>query len=174
MFQPNTKARKLLERANCAYVYPDGVVVWEEAKTRNGKYSANVDVFHIFPCEIKVTSDDYSNGSWGSGPFRGAAKSFTVYNPKMLMSGVSAMRVAYHSQSESMKERGIDSTSIELVAPNGFEVEVHVFPWISGPIGVNPDPVNDRYRMAGFTSILDWEKDRDGFFEWYGDKPTEN
>lgn len=154
MFQPNAKVRKVLAKARAAYVYPDGVVVWEEKTARNGKYETKIDVYHVFPCDISFYSSDYSE-NWGSGPTK--AHSLTVFDPKLLISGLDNIRIAYHNQSDAMKERRIDSTGVYLFMPNGMEVHINIFPFLSGQVKVNPDPVNDRgWEVGGCEGLADF------------------
>jgi len=153
MFQPNAKVRKILASARAAYVYPDGVVVWEEKTAKTGKYESKIDVYHVFECDVHFYSSDYSQ-NWDSGA---KAHSLTVFDPKLLISGLKNIRIAYHNQSDAMKERNIDSTGVYLFMPNGMEVHVDIFRFLSGQVKVNPDPVNDRdWEIGSCESMQDF------------------
>lgn len=145
MFKPKAKTRKLLEKARAAYVYKDGIVVWEERQARSGKLTTRLDVYHVFPCETPIRSSDYANESWGSGPLRGAAKSVGFHDPKLLLSGLDRVEVSYNSKSEAMERRGLNCTSVSLYTANGMEIRFNLWPFVSSQVWVSPDPINRPY-----------------------------
>jgi hypothetical protein len=144
MFKPKAKTRKLLEKARAAYVYKDGIVVWEERSARSGKLTTRMNVYHVFPCGTYIQSYDYGNGTWGSGPLHGTAKSVGFHDPKLLLSGLERVSVAYNSKSEAMEKRGLNCTSVSLHTANGMEIRLNVWPFLSCQVWISPDPLNDR------------------------------
>ena len=164
MFNPKAKTRKLIEKARAAYVYPDGVIVWEEREARSGKLTTPLNVYHAFPCEIRIRSSDYANGSWGSGPLQGTAKSVGFHDPKLLLSGLVRVEVSYNSKSEAMEKRGLNSTSVHLYAANGMEVDLNLWPFLSSQIWVSPDPLNNHYSsdnpISSYTEFVERCTDR--------------
>lgn len=145
MFNPKAKTRKLLQKARAAYVYPDGIVVWEERQARSGKLTTSLNVYHVFPCEIGIRSRDYGEGTWGNGPLAGTAKCVGFHDPKLLLSGLARVEIAYNSTSEAMEQRGLNSTAVWLYTANGMEIHFNLYPWSSSQLWVRPDPLNERY-----------------------------
>ena len=158
MFNPKAKTRKLLAKARAAYVYKDGIVVWEERKARSGKLTTRLDVYHIFPCETPIRSSDYANESWGSGPLQGKAVSIGFHDPKLLLSGLDRVDVSYNSTSPRMVELGINCTSIHLWTANGMQIDINCFPFLSSKAWVSPDPLNNHYSskpIASYTEFVE-------------------
>lgn len=145
MFKPKARVRKLIEKARAAHVYSDGIVIWEERKARSGKLETTINVYHVFPCDIPIRSSDYGEGSWGSGPLRGTAKSVGFHDPSLLLSGLDRVEVSYNSKSQSMEERGLNSTSVHLYTANGMHIDFNLWPFLSSQLWVSPDPLNDHY-----------------------------
>lgn len=143
MFKPKAATRKLLAKARAAYVFKDGIIVWEERRARSGDLETRMDVYHVFPCETSIRSADYANGSWGSGPLQGTAKSVGFHDPKLLLSGLDRVDVSYNSKSEAMEKRGLNCTSVSLHTANGMEIRLNLWPFVSSQVWVRPDPLND-------------------------------
>jgi hypothetical protein len=178
MFQVTKSTAKIISQSACAYVYRDGVALWEERTVGKGKYSARLDIFHIFPCEIAFYSSNFGGYSWkkADGGERSApieTRSMGVHNPKLLLSGLASVRATYHSKSEAMEDRGLDGTSVLLVMANGQEVDLHIFPWVSSQIWVSPDPVNARYEQSGFATLREtvakWAESSKNIIEMHGE-----
>lgn len=156
MFKPNAKTRRLLAKARAAYVYKDGIVVWEERQARSGKLTTGIDVYHVFPCDTPIRSSDYANESWGSGPMQGKAASIGFHDPKLLLAGLERVDVSYNSTSPRMVERGINCTSIHLQAANGMQIDINCFPFLSTKAWVSPDPLNNHYVSKPITSYAEF------------------
>lgn len=168
MFKPKAKTRKLLEKARAAYVYEDGIVVWEERQARSGKLTTRMNVYHVFPCDTYIRSSDYGNGTWGSGPLQGTAKSIGFHDPKLLLSGLERVEVSYNSKSEAMEKRGLNSTSVSLYTANGMEIRLNLWPFVSSQVWVSPDPLNDSIRSTpacSYTEFVEKCTDRNDHVE---------
>ena len=171
MFKPNAKTRKLIEKARAAYVYPDGIIVWEERQARSGKLTTRLDVYHVFPVAIPIRSSDYGQGTWGNGPLQGTAKGVGFHDPKLLLSGLERVEVSFNSKSDAMKERGLSCTSVWLYTANGMQIhlDLDVFPWLSSQVWVTPDPLNDHYLksdpMGSYTEFVERLTDRNEHVE---------
>lgn len=63
MFRPDASYRKIALKNNvCAYVFPDGVQLWERREVRQGKYTTMIDINHYWPATIRFDSCDYTGG----------------------------------------------------------------------------------------------------------------
>lgn len=139
MFKPDATYKKLAQHYHaCAYVYPDGVMLIERRDAKAGKYSKEIEVNHFWPCEIRITSEDYKVNQYGSRDGM-KCKRLVIHNPLMLLSGLESVRVAYESASEHSREKGLHLAHLRFSCPNGMQFEALELDCLSGDVTVQPN-----------------------------------
>lgn len=142
MFKPDTDYKRLAKKSNglysgyCAYIYPDGVSIWERRQVKDGKYKAEINVNHYWPCEIDLRSEDYTK-DYGGGPMR--CKCIVVRDPRAMLDGIQSIRVIYGSYSEHSKEKGVKMTTTRLETLSGAVYDLVNVDCVSGDVTPQPD-----------------------------------
>ena len=155
MFKPDSTFKKLAkDYQNCAYVHRDGIVLWEKRAIKSSKYSAEVNVYHVWPCEIRMQASRYGIKEYCS--VADTVQRLVVHNPSELLSGLESVEVYYNNASESMRDKGLACTSVYLTAPNGMRWSHDIFTFLSSNITVQDS-------MPG--SVNDWHADYDEYIE---------
>ena len=179
MFKTNAATNRLLARAGAAYVYPDGVVVREDKYIGPKDLRTKVEVWHIYPCEISFSGVNYQGHSWLDHKWDTTRdpqpKGLTYHDPKLLIGGLTQVRVSYYNKSEAAEKKGIAGTTVTLHNPAGQEIDVDIYPWASSQVRVTPDPVNDTWgsgNSIGSAIAFAEREEKDGnHVKWHGEKP---
>lgn len=137
MFKPNAKIKKLLKTARCAYIYRDGVVIYEEKSVRIGKYDTSIDVYHVIPCEISILSNDYNKSHYSDCE---RVNRIVCHNPKMLIGGLESVSVAFGNSSEKSRQMGISATTITFTGRDGLEFRINSLSFLGCDLTIQPNP----------------------------------
>jgi len=133
MFKPDRKFKKLATQyGTCAYIYRDGISLFERRRVKSGQYETEININHYWPCDIRLHS--------GYGDMK--VKRIVVHNPEMLLSGLESVQVYYDGGSQKSKEKGLRVVSAHFKAPNGMEWNALDTDFLSMAITVQPSPLN--------------------------------
>ena len=141
MFKPDSTFKRLAKHYNnCAYVYRDGIMVWEKRTVKSGNYTTEISINHFWPCEIVLRSQDY-NAKFSSDGMK--CRRVIVSNPAELLSGLERIEVHYHNGSDHSREVNLQVTTVVLYAPNGMEWTHNVTNVLSDNITPQPNTFSD-------------------------------
>lgn len=126
-FKPDNQAKKLLSNfENCAYVYPDGIMIREKKTIKQGKYQHTLDVYHVYPCEIRIARTNYRDAD--NRPIT----RIVCHNANVLLDGVKEFTYYANNASTIMEQKGLYCNSLTLVTLNGAKHRTDDWPDLLG------------------------------------------
>ncbi|MFA5937405.1 MAG: hypothetical protein WC822_06045 [Candidatus Paceibacterota bacterium] len=125
-FKPDAQARKLLKNTDlfaggCSYIYPDGIMIKQDKKIRQGKYETTIEVYHFYPCEIPLRRSNYDDTD------KRPITRIVCHNSKVLLDGIDRVEYYTGNCSENMKKRDMVCNTLTLITPNGAEHRTDIF-----------------------------------------------
>jgi hypothetical protein len=138
-FKPNATTRKLLARYSfdvCSYIYPDGIMIIEHRKIKQGKYESVIEVHHIFPCIINLRRSNYRESD--NRPIT----RIVCHNSTVLIDGILGVEYYTDNCSESMKNKGMTCNTLTLITLNGAQHRTDMFDFIASDYTVQFDDNN--------------------------------
>lgn len=135
-FKPDAMAKKLLTRFSfdvCSYIYPDGVMIIEKKKIKQGKYESSIEVYHFYPCAIKLRRSNYREID--NRPIT----RIVCHNSTVLLDGVKQVEYYTENTSENMKNRNMTCNTLTLITLNGAQHRTNIFDFIASDYTVQFD-----------------------------------
>lgn len=175
MFTPTSKLKKILGTyGTCAYIHRDGVVILErkEVKVKGGN-SANIEVWHIVPCAIRISERDYSkNYSWSDAP---KVDRLVIHDCSLIANGFDAIDVIFSNCSDSTKQLGIVINQVKFTQGYHTWTDTSIANMFGSAIAIQPNPY-ERWSSNGdksVTAYLDYQYRNGNSVVVYGDLPEE-
>lgn len=148
---------------DCAYIYPDGLLVREDRRIAGT--TATVPVWHAFPAHIPFAVHTYKSDST-SEP--GTVTRIVVSEPARLLHGIDRVEVGFNNTSPKMVERGISATHVTIIDADGGIQSENIYNFASSDFTVQPD----QYGFGTTGTLAQIITHADGYpLTRYGDDP---
>jgi hypothetical protein len=114
-FKPDSFARKLLLNSwdTVAWLYPQGLVIREKKTLKQGKYSSQIEVYHIYPCKINLIRTNYKDTD--SRPI----SRVVCHDGKTLLDGIKQVEYYSNNCSTAMEKRNLYCNTITIETLSG-------------------------------------------------------
>lgn len=115
MFTPDKKMKKVLGTyGNYAYIFNDGLIIVEKKEIKIEDSYTTIEVWHIFPLEIKLSSVDYKSG-WMDRSNSPKVYCLVIHNANIIANGFDSLEIAFNASSLGTKEHGINVHQIKFM-----------------------------------------------------------
>ena len=152
MYKPTAKDRKILAQyQTCAYIYKDGIAIKERRQLRSGKFTEDIDIWHLRPCDIRISATNAREDG-------GAIGRIVVHDAKTLIDGLAAIEVYFNNCSERMKELGQTCDTLKLVTPAGAEHDTDIFSFMAADFTIQTDIDPDNLEAVRISLEADYAK----------------
>jgi hypothetical protein len=157
-FKPDNKAKKLLSNYfdTCAYVYPDGVIIREKKTLKQGKYSKQIEVNHVYKCGIKLYRTNYKDQD--DRPIT----RIVCHDTTTLLDGVKQFNYYANNCSTAMEKQGLSCNSLTLITLNGARHRADDWPDLLG--SAYTVQFDNEYTIE---KVIETEKQYDAIIEYH-------
>jgi hypothetical protein len=151
MFKPSAKIKKILGTyGNCAYVHRNGIVICEKRTIKvDGNSSADLEIWHVIPCEIYMRAYDYAASSTVK------VNRLVLHNASLIANGLEEIHIALNNNSNAAKQHGFVINSVEF--KNNYQSwrDTSIAGLYGGDVTIQPNHT-EMYSSDGNSSVREY------------------